>query len=329
MKQTNISVFVTHSGCPHICSFCNQRTISGQAAPVTVEELDALLAEQQPLLEKNNTAAQIAFFGGSFTAIDRGYMESLLKCAHGYLKRYPEQYLSLRCSTRPDYIDGEVLELLGAYGMRSIELGAQSMNDEVLAANHRGHTADDVRAASRLIKEKGFELGLQMMTGLYKDKPEYCIDTAKEFIALGCDTVRIYPTVILAGTELDRLRREGLYDSFGFDETVELCARLLKLFGAAGIPVIRLGLHASDGVENGMTGGTYHPAFREICESRLFLEEMLLQMPTPGKYTVYTDRKNISRAAGHAGANKKELAKRGISFVIKEEAGTYVRAERA
>lgn len=328
MKQTNISVFVTHSGCPHICSFCNQRTISGHAAPITPEELDELLSKQQPVLEQSGTAAQIAFFGGSFTAIDRRYMINLLECAHSFIKRFPKQYVSLRCSTRPDCIDGEILDILVQYGMRSIELGAQSMNDEVLIANRRGHTAEDVRRASRLIKEGGFELGLQMMTGLYKDRPEYCIDTAREFIELGCDTVRIYPTVILKGTELDRLRAAGQYESFTFDETVVLCTSLLSMFDRAGIPVIRLGLHASEDVKENMTGGVYHPAMREICESGLFLEKLRKQMPDKGKYIVYTDKRNISRVTGHGRCNKKALAQQGITFVIKEEAGTEVRVEK-
>ncbi len=327
MKQTNLSVFVTHSGCPHICSFCDQRTISGHTS-VSVNELDELLKTQQPILEKSGTTAQIAFFGGSFTAIDRDYMESLLKCAHSYLVRYPKQYTSLRCSTRPDCVDDEILDTLERYGMRSIELGAQSMNDEVLAANHRGHTAEDVRTASRLIKRRGFELGLQMMTGLYKDKPEYCIATANEFVALDCDTVRIYPTVILKGTELDTLHSEGKYDSFTFEQTVELCAKLLEIFRKANIPVIRLGLHASEDVSGNMTGGVYHPALREICESRLFYKLMSGQMTQPGKYTVYTDKRNISRAVGHKGCNKEAFLRSGISFVIKEETGTLVRAEK-
>lgn len=328
MKQTNLSVFVPHSGCPHICSFCDQRTISSHISPITPDELRQLLTAQQPVLQKNNTSAQIAFFGGSFTAIDRGYMISLLEVAKEFLQKYPEQYTSLRCSTRPDCIDKEVLSVLKEYGMRSIELGAQSMNDEVLAANNRGHTADDVRKAARLIKAEGFELGLQMMTGLYKDKPEYCISTAEEFIALGCDTVRIYPTVILKGTELYRLQQAGEYQSFDFDTTIDLCARLLKMFGRAGIPVIRLGLHAENSVKENMTGGVFHPALREICESRMFLSELIENMPTAGRYIVYTDKSNISKVTGHKKANKTALKERGITFDIKEEAGTRLRVKR-
>lgn len=328
MKQTNISVFIPHSGCPNTCSFCNQRTISGHTAAVSEEELRALLCNQQPILEKSGTQAQIAFFGGSFTAIDRGYMCMLLKTAAEYTEKYPRQFCGIRCSTRPDCIDKEILDILKYYKMTAIELGAQSMNDNVLAANKRGHTSEDVRRASELIKQYGFELGLQMMTGLYKDTPQYCIDTAEEFIKIGCDTVRIYPTVILKGTELDRLRAEGMYDSFDFEQTVTLCTRLLRMFEDAGIAVIRMGLHASRDVEKNMTGGVYHPALREIVQSRLYLEKMLAAVKMSGKYIFYTDKRNISKIIGQGGYNRSELAKKGITFKIKEEHGTDFRAER-
>ncbi len=221
MKQTNLSVFIPHYGCPNCCSFCNQRTISGTKEPPTPEEVEKILAEQQPLLKEKKTAAEIAFFGGSFTAIDRGYMTALLKTAQHFIKSYPEQYNGIRCSTRPDCIDSEVLGILKEYGMTVIELGAQSMNDEVLTANRRGHSAEAVRKAAGLIKQQGFKLGLQMMTGLYKDTPERCIKTAEEFISLGADCVRIYPTVIIRGTYLGGLFEAGEYGSFGFDEALD------------------------------------------------------------------------------------------------------------
>lgn len=328
MKQTNISVFIPHYGCRHICSFCNQKTISGHSEPVTEAQLEELLASQIDNLRKKGTKAQIAFFGGSFTAIDKDYMIRLLAIAKRFIDKYPDCYDGIRCSTRPDCIDEQTLDILKGYGMTAIELGAQSMNDEVLFANRRGHTAEDVRRASRLIKQYGFELGLQMMTGLYKDTPQYCIDTAREFIELGCATVRIYPTVILKNTELCRLQSEGLYDSFTFEQTTQLCAKLLKMFGDAGIAVIRMGLHASRDVEENMTGGVYHPALREIAESILYLEKMNDMFVDGGKYIIYTDKRNISKIIGQGGKNRTELARRGISFSIKEEKGTDIRAER-
>lgn len=327
MKQTNLSIFIPHLGCPNICSFCNQRFISGSAKVPSPEEVTALLKAQQPVLEAHGQRAEIAFFGGSFTAVDEGYRNSLLEAAKKFTEEYPEQFCGIRCSTRPDCIDEKTLETLKNYGMTAIELGAQSMNDAVLAANRRGHSADDVRKASRLIKDGGFELGLQMMTGLYGDKPEYCIDTAREFIALEPRTVRIYPTVILKNTELDLLRERGEYESFDFETTVGLCADLLTMFREKNISVIRLGLHASETVESEMTGGVYHPALGEIVESRLALREMQKQMKPGKRYIIHTDKKYISRITGHKGVNKAALEEAGISFRLREEKGTFLRIE--
>lgn len=328
MKQTNISVFIPHNGCKNTCSFCNQRTISGRSEQITPDALYELLKEQQPHLERTDRRAQIAFFGGSFTAIDREYMCSLLEVAQKFVREYPEQFCGIRSSTRPDCIDEEVLTVLRSYGMTAIELGAQSMSDEVLLSNRRGHSAEDVRKAAKLIRAFGFELGLQMMTGLYKDVPASCLYTAEEFIKLSPDTVRIYPTVILKGTELDELREKGIYKTFSFDETIDLCAELLEKFTQHNIPVIRMGLHASEDVEKNMTGGVYHPALREIVESRIFLKRMLAITEEGGRYVFYTDKSNISKIIGQGGYNRSILQGKNITFKIKEEKGTDIRAER-
>ncbi|MBO6301771.1 MAG: radical SAM protein [Ruminiclostridium sp.] len=331
MKQTNISVFVLHNGCPHRCTFCDQRTISGEVKAPSADEVRTLLNEQLQVLRAHNTRAEIAFFGGSFTGIERGYMVSLLEAAHEAVTAHPEVYCGIRCSTRPDFIDEETLDILCRYGMTAVELGAQSMNDEVLRLNERGHTAADVERASGMIKRRGLSLGLQMMTGLYGDKPGYCLETAERFIALGADTVRIYPTVILEGTRLGELYKSGEYRTFGFDETVELCAKLLRMFGEAGIPVIRLGLHASRDVEQRMLGGVYHPALREIAESRIFFEDMHSEMERLGghSFTVYTDPANISKMIGQKRENKEKLHSMGFDFTIKTEQGTRLRIENA
>lgn len=327
MKQTNISVFVPHYGCPHRCSFCDQRAISGKQAPPSPEDVRALLNEQLPVLRRNEMCAEIAFFGGSFTGIDREYMRSLLAAARDFVREYPDVYRGIRCSTRPDFIDDEILDILSEYGMTAVELGAQSMDPQVLKLNERGHSPEDVERAARAIKARGFSLGLQMMTGLYGDKPEYCVETAEKFIALKPDTVRIYPTVILEGTRLGELYKAGKYTSFGFDETIDLCARLLRMFGEAGIPVIRLGLHASTEVEEKMLGGVYHPALREIAESRIFYEDMLAEMKRLGgtEFMVCTDPGNISKIIGQKKENKIKLAKLGYNFRTENEKGTRLR----
>ncbi|MBR7061045.1 MAG: radical SAM protein [Eubacterium sp.] len=192
MKKGNISIFVPHLGCPKQCSFCNQKTITGKQNQPTPEDVEKAL---ETALKRRGYEYEIAFFGGSFTAIDRQYMISLLEAAFPYIENGSVK--GIRISTRPDCIDTETLDILKKYGVSSIELGAQSMDDEVLQANLRGHTAKDVENASKLIKEYGFELGLQMMTGLYKDTDEKAIETAKKIIALKPETVRIYPTVVL------------------------------------------------------------------------------------------------------------------------------------
>lgn len=326
MKRTNISVFIPHIGCPHRCSFCDQRSISGAAHAPSADEVRELLDGQASHLAERDMQAEIAFFGGSFTAVPRDYMISLLECAAEAVRRYPEVYCGIRCSTRPDCISEEIIAILKQYGMTAVELGAQSMSDKVLQANERGHSAEDVRRASRLIRESGISLGLQMMTGLYRDSEEAVRLTCREFIALKPDTVRIYPTVILKHTRLGRLFESGEYRSFGFEQTVDLCAELLREFESAGIRVIRMGLHASPEVESEMLGGVYHPAFREIVESRLFFNDMKRELLTreKGNYMIYTDSRNISRAVGQKRGNIAALRELGYVVQIKPLDGAYI-----
>lgn len=326
MKQTNISVFIPHIGCPHRCSFCDQRSISGAAHAPSPQEVTELLDGQAQHLSDKGITAEIAFFGGSFTAIPRGYMEALLDCARSAVERYPGIYSGIRCSTRPDCVDREIISLLKKYGMTAVELGAQSMSDEVLEANQRGHSAEDVRRAAALIKESGISLGLQMMTGLYKDSDDAVRLTCREFIGMKPDTVRIYPTVILKNTLLGSLYESGEYRGFGFEQTVELCAELLREFTSAGIRVIRMGLHASRDVERDMLGGTYHPAFREIVESRMFLNDMkkIILPMEKGNYVIQTDSHNISKAVGQKRCNIAAMRELGYNIEIAQRDGAYI-----
>ncbi|MDE6728429.1 MAG: radical SAM protein [Oscillospiraceae bacterium] len=324
-KHTNISIFIPHAGCRHKCSFCDQKTISGSAKAPDAAEVFELLKTQAPHLEERGMSAEIAFFGGSFTAIERGYMESLLTAAARAMSKFTV-YTGIRCSTRPDCIDEKIAGVLKDYGVTAVELGAQSMSDEVLKANERGHTAEDVRRAANIIRAHGIELGLQMMTGLYCDTPEKCLYTANEFIKLRPRTVRIYPTVILKNTRLGELFERGEYKSFSFDETVALCAKLLRKFTEKGVCVIRMGLHASPDVERDMLGGVYHPALREIVESRIFLEDLTAQLVRfpKGKYLVYTDPKNLSKAIGQKKSNINALAELGYEIEFKPRVGVYI-----
>ena len=209
MSHSNIALFVAHLGCPNMCSFCNQHSITNHASTPTA--LDVKNAVNTAMGSKNydKSNGEIAFFGGSFTAIDREYMLELLTAAKSEIDL--KNAKGIRISTRPDCIDNEILTLLKEYGVTAIELGAQSMNDEVLLKNRRGHTAQDVITASQLIKDFGFQLGLQMMTGLYGDNDEKSIETAKKIISLNPDTIRIYPTVVFKNTHLDKLCASGEY----------------------------------------------------------------------------------------------------------------------
>ncbi len=313
MKHSNIALFVAHVGCPNMCSFCNQHIISGKEKTATPEDVREAV---RVALEHGCKGGQLAFFGGSFTAIDRAYMVELLSTAKPFVD--DGSISGIRISTRPDAIDDEVLCILSHYGVEAIELGAQSMDDDVLLANRRGHTSEDVRCAAKLIRAHGFELGLQMMTGLYKDTDEGAIDTAEELAKLKPDTMRIYPTVILEGTELADLYRAGKYVPQTLDEAVSLCAKLLLFFEEQGIRVIRTGLHSGGNVEDGYIAGAYHPAFRELCESEIYLsrvKEVFASKPQ-GRYKIFVSSKEISKMTGQKRKNVIKLKDTGFDCTV-------------
>lgn len=317
MSHGNISIFVPHKGCPNDCSFCNQRTISGQTVPATPEDVTrAVNTAIEYNVDPKNT--EIAFFGGSFTAIEREYMCSLLTAAKCFLDTHG--FAGIRVSTRPDCISKDILETLKKYGVTAIELGAQSMDDEVLLCNRRGHTSEDVRQASALIKDYGFELGLQMMTGLYKSDFQKDLYTANEIIKLKPDTVRIYPTVVLKNTHLGYLQEIGEYKAPTAEESAPFCAELLQLFEQNDIKVIKLGLHSSETVENDMIGGAYHPAFRELCEGHIYLEKILEKLDGKDKntqYNIFVNEKALSKVKGQQKRNEKALKNQGFHCIIK------------
>lgn len=328
-KHANIAIFVPHLGCPRQCSFCEQRTITGQTEVPTPEDVLAAAKTASESLPDCG-GAEIAFFGGSFTAIDRGYMLSLLKAAKWAVDRYG--FKGVRCSTRPDAIDDEIIDILKEHRVTAVELGAQSMDDGVLAANRRGHTAEDTRTAAGLICRAGLELGLQMMTGLYTDTDEKALETAGEFLKLGPATVRVYPTIVLPGTELYRLYKAGEYRPQELSEAVELCAKLLELFEGAGVRVIRMGLHPGRELEERMAAGPYHQAFRQLVESRRLLLKLLERLGEPGEYQVMVNPRDISTVLGQGRENVRRLEAEGyaVTFVQDESAprGSFAVTDR-
>ena len=250
-------------------------------------------------------------------------MLSLLKATQPYIN----QFYGIRCSTRPDCINSEILDILQSYGVTAIELGAQSMCDDVLAFNNRGHNADDVICASKMIKERGISLGLQMMTGLYGSTPEKDLKTAEIIADLCPDTVRVYPTIISENTALAELFLNKIYIPYDEETTINTCSDILELFYKRNINVIRVGLHYSDELVKTKVGGYYHPAFREICESRIFLKAVMQELSKypKGKYDIWVGDKFISKAVGNKKSNIKSLKELGysIKFCTREDIIDY------
>lgn len=318
-KQRTVAFFIPHLGCPHRCSFCDQRAITGQAAIPSPEEVEETL-EQAARTHFRWQRSEIGFFGGSFTAVDRCITQPLLETASRFVRQ--GLFQAIRISTRPDAVDRQTLEWLKSYGVSMVELGAQSMDDRVLVRNERGHTAAQIRVASRLIQEAGLSLGLQMMTGLCGDDVAGAIATAEEFCRLCPETVRIYPTVVLRGTALCRLYEKGLYHPQDLDQAAELCARLLCLFERHRIRVIRLGLHDSPQLRENYVAGPWHPAFGEMCEAYVWrrnLERALCQRPK-GRYLVFAAPAQQSRVIGQHRANIIYFQQHGYSLRVTQDA---------
>ncbi len=319
VKHKTLAFFIPHLGCPHRCSFCDQRTISGVQSLPTPERVAHDCEEMRtrtPGLEN----AEIAFFGGSFTAVDTAYQTALLEAVQPFLGK--GNFDGVRISTRPDAIDPTVLERLRAYHVTAVELGAQSMSDVVLQKNGRGHTAQAVRTASAQIRAAGFSLGLQQMTGLYGSTLADEYETLYQLLACQPETLRIYPTVVLKGTDLAQLWGTPGYPCITEEEMLDFCADALDICEKAGVRVIRLGLHDSPGLHENVVGGYYHPAYREMVESRRYLRVLLhaAQEENTSALEVVTERGTQSKLIGQHAINRKKLADRGISLLVRESA---------
>ena len=313
-RHINIPIFIPHLGCPNACVFCNQRQISGvETFDLTAAEAE--LAHAIETVDPDTWDVEIAFFGGSFTGIDRGDMLALLRMARRHIDAGRAQ--SVRISTRPDYIDAEILDILAAHHVTDIELGLQSLDDRVLAASKRGHTAAQARAACRLIKARGFRLVGQMMIGLPESTAAAECETAREIVSLGCDAARIYPTVVFSDTALCAMMHGGKYTPLAMSDAIARSREVLEIFAAAQIPVIRLGLCAADNlfVPGTIAGGAYHSAFGELVYSELYYHRMRdyieangLRERIAGKtLRIYVPAGDVSKASGQGRANKLRL----------------------
>lgn len=311
-RHINIPVFIPHLGCPNNCTFCNQRTISGVSEFIP-ESVITIIDEALSTVTKDDTA-EIAFFGGSFTGIDRNLMKKLLLIANGYLKR--GRVNSIRCSTRPDYIDFEVLKLLKDYGVDTIELGLQSVSDNVLNACKRGHSSYDAKLACEKILENGFKLGGQMMIGLPEATLEDERKTAEFIVSSGASFARIYPTVVFYDTELYHSTCNGSYVPISVDEAVERSAEVFKIFVKAGVKVLRIGLCDSENLHSEDTyfAGPNEAAMGELVINRYYknlLDEKLkgLDIINRSKLLIYAPTGHTSKIIGQHKMNKIHLLK--------------------
>ncbi len=276
-KSMNIPIFIPHLGCPNDCVFCNQRHISGVEKEQQNEQ--QLRHQIECYLEtgKERKDIEIAFFGGSFTGIDVEIQKFYLEIGKEYVEKY--QLKGIRMSTRPDYISKEILSFLSDYPVSAIELGVQSMDEQVLKHSKRNHTVEDVYQAVNYIRQYPIELGLQVMVGLPKDTYETFLETIQKMIALQPETLRIYPTLVIQNTELDVLYKQGKYEPLTVEEAVVHVGNVLPLIYQAGIQVIRIGLQANEGLNTGAyIAGPYHPAFGELVSDYCLYQEIVQKM---------------------------------------------------
>lgn len=313
MKHYNIPVFIPEAACPFRCVYCNQFTISGQCEPPEPKQVGAIIETYLETFTEKNRVVELAFFGGSFTGLPLQQQNAYLEVVQPWIKEGKIQ--GIRISTRPDYITREILQNLKKMHVNAVELGAQSLDDNVLSLAGRGHTSADVYHAAGLLLESGFETGLQMMTGLPGDTERTCMETAQKIIDMGVHTTRIYPTLVLKNTPLEALYKEGKYKSQTLDEAVALSARLYMLFTEANIRVLKTGLHPSESFTEGgeLLAGPFHPAFGELVLSKVWenrFEKIPAQKNRAIRLTVHPLQLNA--AIGHKAHNRKWLEKNFI-----------------
>ena len=312
-KHAIIPVFIPHRGCPNDCVFCNQKAITARQADVTPDDVRKLIEDYLPTLTgRGLEEIEIAFFGGSFTGIPIEDQSAFLAVA----KEYKDRGLidRIHMSTRPDYIDREILDNLKRYDADIIELGVQSFDPEVLEASNRGHKVEDVYRACELIKEYDFQLGIQLMIGLPGDSPEKCIYSAKEAVRLAPSSARLYPTIVLNDTELYDMYMDGRYRPLTTAEAVDITKEMYRILSDAGITILRVGLKSTDLITDGgeINGHTYHPAFRQLVEGELARESLESQLEalisagdTPDHVVFEGNSRSFSNMTGHGGKNRK------------------------
>lgn len=310
-KEYIIPIFVPHLGCPQNCTFCDQKSISGQTKMVTAKDVEETIDYYLKNFKDNHKYVEVAFFGGSFTAIKKEKQIELLEAVQKYIEE--KKVNSIRISTRPDSIDKEILKRMKKYHVKTIELGVQSTNNYILDRCKRGHTGEDVKKASKLIRKKGFILGHQMMVGLPESTKQDEINTAKDLIKLKPKIVRIYPVLVIKNTELAEEYYRGEYTPLTVGQAVERCKEVVDLFNRNKINIIRIGLQntqeisAPNSEKSTVVAGPYHPAFRQLVESSMWYDSIVNEIKKVNakvkKVKIIANDININNIIGHKKEN--------------------------
>jgi len=314
-KQYIIPIFVPNLGCPNECTFCNQTKISGSQKQVTASDVRDIIDYYLTSFKEKNTYKEVAFFGGSFTGIDVETQNTLLSAAYDYIKE--KKIDGIRISTRPDYIDKETLKRLKKYKVKTIELGCQSTNDYVLKKAKRGHTFEDIKKASKLIRRYHFCLGHQMMIGMQDSNELDDLNTAKDLAKLKPKMVRIYPVLVIKGTELEKEMQAGNYEPLDLEKAIERCKEIMYFFTNKKIKVIRIGLQTTDTIcspekeGSEVVAGPYHEAFRQLVEASIYYDVIVNKIKnvnmTVKEVEIRVNPQDINNVVGYKKENIQKL----------------------
>ena len=313
LKPLVIPVFIPHRGCPHQCLFCNQNAITGRTADGVPQEIERTITTWLTR-SHSRTGVQVAFYGGSFTCLPEGKQEQMLGAVQPFLRRGDVH--CIRLSTRPDCVDSESCAFLKRMGVAIVELGLQSLDDDVLLRSRRGHTAEDCRRAVRVLKEAGIEVGVQLMPGLPGESGPSFFNGVRAVIDLAPAFVRLYPALVVNHSGLAEMYRLGDYRPLSLNRAVALCRRAKELFVRAGIRVVRVGLQPSATLEQELLAGPYHPAFGELVAARDWfrrIRALFAGSPAEGKLTVQISERDLSAFLGPKRMNMQRLAQLGLA----------------
>ncbi len=319
MRYYNIPIFLPELACPFRCVYCNQFSITGKQHLPDIQEVKNTIDKYLNTFKEADRFVEVAFFGGNFTGLPEKMQDDFLKIVQPYLEKGVIQ--GIRCSTRPDYIDEKRVKILKNFGMRNIELGAQTTNDEILRKCGRGHTFKDIENASQIIVNEGITLGLQMMLGLPYDSFENDMQTAHDIVRLGAKETRIYPCIVVKDTELERLYKNNEYQPLSLDEAVEQSANLYEYFTENDVKVLRIGLHTSEDLNGAAyVAGPYHKNFAEMVLSRVWGHKFdKIEGDKTLRFLLEVPDNQLNHAIGYKGENKKKLEQKFKRVVIKNE----------